>query len=110
MIVHAYKITDTQFFYKCSFCPKNHVHGNCRDFLCNRTENRSSHCDAKGATNNMDIVIDDNTIRDLKIAHNQIKWLKYLQTRCAVCSKNNGCLECQAAVVDIHSKLTEKSK
>lgn len=86
MLVNAYSITSTEIFYKCKNCytlpsgkvvnsnykkngtilktakPTIHIHGNNKDFS-NRIEHRSSHCSFKNTNSNIEILIDDNTIK-----------------------------------------------
>ena len=68
VLVHAFKMTETQFFYYCPFCPKIHFHGNCRDFMSNRTEGRSSHClnrNKNPSHREVEVVISNKTRRFL---------------------------------------------
>jgi len=64
--IHAYEMTDTQFKYKCS-CKKGfHCHGNGGDPFSNRIEYRSSHCERAPQSIDLEIRIDDRTVRKLK--------------------------------------------
>ena len=71
IVVHAYEMTDTAFKYKCP-CKKGfHIHGNGGDPFTNRIEYRSSHCIAQPNGSSpesvdLEIVIDDRTVRKLK--------------------------------------------
>lgn len=77
-LVHAYKMTDTQFFYYCPFCPDIHVHGNCKDFVSNRTESRSSHCLKMGlGDREMEIVISNKTKRYLATRLHKAIWRRH---------------------------------
>ena len=73
-IVHAYEMTDTVFKYRCP-CKKGfHIHGNGGDPFHNRIEYRSSHClrspqqpnERSSQSIDLEIVIDDRTVRKLK--------------------------------------------
>ena len=65
-LVHAYEMTDTTFKYKCP-CKKGfHCHGNGGDPFKNRIEYRSSHCDRAPHSVDLEIVINDRTVRKLK--------------------------------------------
>jgi hypothetical protein len=62
---HAYEMTDTQFKYRC-LCKKGfHCHGNGGDPFTNRVEYRSSHCDRSSQSEDLEIHIDDRTVRKL---------------------------------------------
>ena len=66
LVVHACEMTDTQFKYKCS-CKKGfHCHGNGDDPFTNRTEYRTSHCLKSSQSIDLEILIDDRTVRKLK--------------------------------------------
>lgn len=56
-------IDEYSFGYYCESCGREHVHGCCRDFITNRTENRSRHCDK--IRGNVDIQITPATTRRL---------------------------------------------
>ena len=65
-IVHAYEMTDTVFKYRCP-CKKGfHIHGNGGDPFHNRIEYRSSHCLRSSQSIDLEILIDDRTVRKLK--------------------------------------------
>jgi hypothetical protein len=77
----AYKMTPTQFFYKCSDCKnKHHFHGNCLDYWTNRNETRSSHCENKvWDGKDITIVIDDTTRRVGLNRKQKKKYKEYLE-------------------------------
>jgi hypothetical protein len=58
-------IDEYSFGYTCDLCPDEHVHGCCRDFITNRTENRGSHCTKHKGVNNVNIKITKDTERRL---------------------------------------------
>ena len=64
--VHAYEMTDTMFKYKCPCAKGFHTHGNGGDPFVNRVEYRSSHCDRSAQSEDLEIHIDDMTVRKLK--------------------------------------------
>ena len=67
-------IDEYSFGYYCESCSREHVHGCCRDFITNRTENRSRHCD--NIRGNVDIKITPETTR--KLSRRNMR--KYLNT------------------------------
>lgn len=69
-------IDEYSFGYKCRTCNRTHIHGCCRDFITNRTESRSSHCE--NFRGNVDIKITLLTERKLN-KRNMRKYIKSLK-------------------------------
>jgi len=80
---HAIAIDPIHFFYLCPY-PKSvcknivHFHGSCGDIQKNRTEHRGSHCEGDKQYSDIEINIDENTLRKtIAVKGNSILFKKY---------------------------------